>query len=354
MGLAETMIRPESSRTDGGNWISQSAEHLRSLFDRGHRLTKEEAGEILGRHPRTITRLVRVLREAGVPVQEERSPLRPRAKRFFLDPQDQRRGITLGTLDESAILALTIAAQASEAALAGTPLRDPLRRAFAVLLPAIGALDAAGELTSFDPEAEHERWHFGALAPAAVDPDTFTLLRRAADASQSVRMDYMNGKGTRSFGRMVDPLAFAPVKGAWLLAAYCHTRDAVRDFNLARISNVRPLPSHFFAPPREFSAQAHFAGRFGALEGGEPVAAQLLVSPERAVYFESRLYHASQESVRQPDGSLLVTFRVPNLDDLRAFVASWGPHVLVTHPPELRDRLATDAAATVAAYAPTS
>lgn len=330
--------------------LSRTAERLRALFDRGERLTKREAAEKLGRDPRTVTRLVRKLRAVGVPVRDEKDPHEPRAKRFYLDPEDQRRSLTLDVLDEAGLLALTVAAQASEAALAGTPLEAPLRRAFAALLPAIGALDAAGELTSFDPEVEGERWHFGALAPAAVDPETFTTLRRAADASQCVRMDYTNGKGKRSFGRRVDPLAFAPLKGGWLLAAYCHTREAVRDFNLARITNVRPLPSHFFAAPDDFEAHAHFAGRFGALEGGEPVAVRLRVAPERAVYFESRRYHPSQTEERQPDGSLVVTYRVPNLDDVVAWVASWRQHVVALDPPELAERLASDAAATVAAY----
>ena len=331
--------------------LSRSADRLRALFDRGERLTKREAADRLGRNPRTVGRLVDELRAAGVPICEEKDPHQPRAKRFYLDAEDQRRSLTLDALDEAGLLALTVAAQASQATLAGTPLEAPLRRAFAALLPAIGALDAAGEIGSFDPEAEARHWHFGTLAPAAVDPETFSALRRAADASQSVRMDYRNGKGKRTPGRRVDPLAFAPVKGGWLLAAYCHTREAVRDFNLARITNVRPLPSHFFAPPDGFDAHVHFAGRFGALEGGAPVAVRLHVAPERAVYFESRRYHPSQTTERQPDDSLVVTYRVPNLDDLRAFVASWGPHVMALEPSELAERITADAAATVAAYA---
>ena len=38
------------------------------------------------------------------------------------------------------------------------------------------------------------------------------------------------------------------------------------------------------------------------------------------------------------------------LDEVRAFVASWGPHVVVEHPPALAARLAGDARQTAAAY----
>ena len=73
----------------------------------------------------------------------------------------------------------------------------------------------------------------------------------------------------------------------------------------------------------------------------------------RAVYFRRRRYHPTQALAERPDGSLVATYRVPGgaaLDEVRAFVASWGPHVTVEAPAELAMRLAEDARAVAAAY----
>ncbi len=332
--------------------LPPTARRLRSLFDRDERLTRRAMAERLGCDPRHARRLVQRLRAAGLPVADEPDPANPRAKRFFLPAEHQRRGLVLDGLDEEALLALTVAAEAAAAALAGTPLEAPLRRGFGALLAATADLDAADELFTFDPQAEAAHWHFGALRTAPPDPAVFTPLNRAKRERRRIRMDYVNKRGKRSFGREVDPLVVAPVRNRWYLIAYCHTRRAVRDFSFARISNVRPV-ERYFAPPEGFDARTYFAGRFGVFEGGPPVEVRLRVHPRCAVHFRSHRYHPSQAIEERADGGLDVTYRAPGgdaLDEVRAFVASWGPAVLALSPPELADRLAADAAEAVQAY----
>ena len=331
--------------------LSRTAEQLLGLLNQGARLTKKAAAKRLRRDPRTVTRLVDELRRAGVPVQEEKQS---RAKRFYLADEDQRRGLHLGELDEDALLALSVAVEAARGALAGTPLEGPLGRAYRRLLHTLGGLEADEGVFSFDPEAQPAQWHFGGLAAEPPDPETFAVLRRAIAAQQTVRVDYVNKKGERRFGRRMDPLALAPVRGAWQLAAYCHTHRAVRPFSPVRMSNVRALPDRYFSRPDGFDPQAYFAGLFGALQGEGTADVRLHVDESRAVYFQSKRYHPSQEAERQVDGSLRVRYRVPGgaaLDEVRSFVASWGPHVTVLEPPELAARLARDAAETARRYA---
>ena len=330
--------------------LSRTAGRLLGLLNQGERFTKKAAAARLGRDPRTITRLVDELREAGIPVLEEKQS---RAKRFYLASEDQQRGLHLGELDEHALLALTVAVPAAQKALAGTSLEAPLERAFAHLLRALNGLDEAGELFSFDPEEQAAYWHFGSLAAEPPNPETFAALRRAIGARQTIRVDYVNKKGERRFGRRMDPLALAPVRGAWQLAAYCHVHRAVRPFNPVRMANVRSLPGRYFDRPEGFDPKAYFAGLFGALQGEGTADVRLHVDKSRTVYFESKRYHPSQRVERQPDGSLRVRYRVPGgdaLDEVRSFVASWGPHVLVLEPLELATRLAEDAAETARRY----
>ena len=327
--------------------LSRAARTLRREFDRGAALTKRQVGVLLGVTPRHAARVVDELRQSGVPIDEE---LQGTAKVFSVPLAHQRRAIQVDALDEGALRALTVAADASRALLAGTPLGDPLRRAFQTLLAAVGDED----VYPYDPEAEAAHWTFGpSAAPHAGPVDTLRVLDQAIVGSQSVRVDYVNGRGERSRERLLDPLAMAPFPSGWQLAAYCHARREVRNFNPVRIETVALVPDTYFTPPADFDADAHFGGRFGALDGaGRLQAVRLRVAPEVVQHFRTRDYHTSQQAVPDPDrpGGLLVTFRVPELKTMRAFVRSWGPNVVALGPPELVADLTEDARRSAQAY----
>ena len=327
--------------------LSRAARRLRRLFDRGRRLTRAEVGEALGCTPRHGSRVLHELRDAGVPVGEARDG---RAKVFFIPDVHQRRQIQLDSLDEEALRALTVAAEASRAVLRGTSLAAPLGRAFQTLLDAVGD----ESVYSFDPDLEAGHWHFGnAAAPGAERFDVMRALDRAIVQGRAVRIDYTNGRGERSRDRLLDPLAMAPFPSGWQLAAYCHTRRAVRNFNPARIDRVEVVPDRYVVPPADFNADEHFGGRFGALDGsGRLHTVCLRVAPEVAQHFHSRAYHTSQRA--KPDaerpGGLLVTYQVTETKTMRSFVRSWGAAVVATHPPELVAQLAQDARDAAHAY----
>ena len=327
--------------------LSRSARRLQREFDRGAELTKRGVGALLGVTPRHAARIVGELRDAGVPIQARRVG---RADAYSVPVEHQRRAIQIDALDEEALRALTVAADASRALLAATPLGDPLRRAFETLLAAVGDQD----VYSFDPEAEARHWAFApSAAPHAGPLDVLRTLDHAITDSQSVRVDYVNGRGERSRDRLLDPLAMAPFPSGWQLAAYCHQRRAVRNFNPVRVEAVRPEPEAYFSPPAGWDPDEHFGGRFGALEGdGRLRAVELRVAPHVAQHFQSRDYGTSQRSQPDPErpGGLLITFQVTETKAMRSFVRSWGPAVVALSPPELVAELAEDARQVAAAY----
>ena len=327
--------------------LSRSASALRREFDRGAVLTKAQIGTRLGVTPRHAARLVGELEASGVPIERGRTG---RATTFGVPLQHQRRAIQIDALDEQALRALTVAADASRALLASTPLGEPLRRAFATLLAAVGDRD----VYSFDPEAEAEHWTFGPAAiPDAGPLATLQALDQAILESQSVRVTYVNGRGERSRERLLDPLAMAPFNSGWQLAAYCHARRAVRNFNPVRIEAIALVPDAYFAPPADFDADAHFGGRFGALDGdGRLHTVRLRVAPTVAQHFRSRAYHTSQQAEPDPErpGGLLVTLQVSELKTIRAFVRSWGANVVALFPPGLVAELSADARDTAEMY----
>jgi predicted DNA-binding transcriptional regulator YafY len=327
--------------------LSRAAKQLRRAFDQDARLTKHAAAALLGCTARHVTRLVAELRAAGVPVEEERIG---REKAFFVPTEHQCRAIQIEGLDEVALRALVVAARASHALLHGTPLEPALDRAFNTLLAAFGDDD----VVTFEPDGEGDFWHFDPVAPLAQNLETLRLLDQALHEHRTVVVDYVNGRGERSKDRKLDPLAFAPFKSGWQLAAWCHRRREVRNFSPARMERVRLIKGKagLFTEPVGFDAAVHFGNRFGALEGhGRVRTVRLRVAAAVAQHFRSKRYHGTQQAELQPGGDLFVTYQVRELDAMRAFVRSWGPNVVALEPDELVTALAEDARAMAAAYA---
>ena len=328
--------------------LSRTARRLRAAFDRGAAWTKKQAARELDCSERHVMRLIGDLREAEVPVEERKEG---RAKVFFVPGQHQRRRLQIDALDEEALRALVVSAEAARALLRGTPLEAPIDRAFRTLLAAFGEED----VFSFEPNHEAERWHFGSAAPPGSKLEVVRTLDRCIAECRSVRVDYTNGRGERSEGRKLNPLALAPFPSGWQLAAWCHRRRAVRNFRPSRIERLCPChgdrSGDHFAPPAGFDPDDHFGGRFGALEGdGRLQTVRLQADPSVAQYFKSKPYHSSQRIEEGEGGALIVTYQVSELKTMRSFVRSWGPEVTATAPPQLVQQLAEDARRTAERY----
>lgn len=330
-----------------------SAEQLYDLLADGHHLTKNEACTRLGlTSKRQIQRIVKSLREEGIPVQDQYDGGR---KVYFLAPEDQRpEGGPLDLTDRE-MLALAVAAQSARSALRPTPLIDPLTRAAEALIDAI----AAGAVT-FEPEREAMHWHFSDAPSADLDPQVFQTLRRAVVARRSVRIDYVTASsGRRWSGRKIDPLQIAVIGGSWLCVAYCHERQGLRDFSIAGMEAAWTCDPEEevanFTVPDGFDPELHFKGRFRAVDDAQSYVVRLLVEPDWTEYFRRKQYHPSQQieeaPADRPDGRMLVSYDVRGLDEISAWIRSWGPKVKVLAPEALAARVAKEARQTAARYA---
>jgi predicted DNA-binding transcriptional regulator YafY len=91
-----------------------------------------------------------------------------------------------------------------------------------------------------------------------------------------------------------------------------------------------------FELPADFDARAFFGDAFGIWREGSVQEVKLLVAPGGAPYVEGRILHPRQSVRPQTDGSLIVTFPTQGLREVADWVLSFGEHVEVIEPPELR------------------
>jgi predicted DNA-binding transcriptional regulator YafY len=307
-------------------------------------LTQEQAAQLLNVTPRQVRNLVRDLEETGVPVKAE---YEDRKRVYYLEPGDWHGDTVTLDLPERQLLSLLVATQAARPTLGPTPLSEPLGEASEALEEALGQ-----SVVSFIPAFEGERWHFNRATSVDLDPEVFWTLKRAIADQHPVDVDYFSAyRDAWTRGRRIDPLLFAVRKGAWLCVVYCHHREAILDFNLVDIENVRVADREHYVPPQGFDRDEYFAGRFGALAGDREYSVKLRVEPELARYFSRKLYHPSQQvQAAEQGGGLLVSFEVQGLEEVASFVRSWGAGVTVVLPVELKERIVDDAKAILRQY----
>jgi predicted DNA-binding transcriptional regulator YafY len=320
---------------------SSPKEKLLGLLNEGREATLDELSSLLGITRRHVRRLLNEVEEEGRSIQER---WEGGMKRFSLAPED--RSVPAGQIDltERELQALTVAASAAQATLRPTPFGNQLQEAVRKLLR------ASGMIFSFEPSWQPEIWHFDASVSSNVDPEVFWAVAKAANKCETLAVDYYSAStGKFSSGRRIDPLVIAEQGGSWLLAAYCHENQEVLDFSIPAIEAAEPT-GEYFSRPEDFDPEVYFEERFHALRGEGEREVTLAVEEEKAEYFRRKTYHPSQVVEDREKGGITVTFETSSLDDVAAFVRSWGPGVKVVSPEELAERIAAEARQVAKSY----
>lgn len=114
------------------------------------------------------------------------------------------------------------------------------------------------------------------------------------------------------------------------IGGFSHRANDVRMFAVERIVSVEVLDDPFTLP-KEFKLEDAYQQLFGLTD--EPVQrVRLRFSPDVAYLVEERRWHPNQRNEIQKDGSVIVTFTTGSMDELAAWVLSWGQGAKVLEP----------------------
>ncbi|MEJ6402839.1 helix-turn-helix transcriptional regulator [Yoonia sp. 2307UL14-13] len=130
-----------------------------------------------------------------------------------------------------------------------------LREVQAVADPhlAASAKNALAKLQARLPNAQAHRLQYAVLAAdRIVRPPQPTVdvraLRKATWDERTIEIDYIDAEGAATT-RQVDPLSIVYLKETHSLIAWCHLRQAYRNFRLDRMQNLH-VTEHSFRPRR--------------------------------------------------------------------------------------------------------
>ena len=180
----------------------------------------------------------------------------------------------------------------------------------------------------------HQEWleiEFSSWGNRAEDAQLFEQIKQAILAHQYMEISYSGNQGT-STERKIKPCKLCFKNQAWYLYAYCCLRQDYRFFKLKRMSKVRVLDAYFepekigrVLPDSDKSYSENMASTQVTLE----------ISPDMAF----RAYEELPDIKVADSGNLVCTITVTDINWFTSYVLSYGSHIQVLEPPEIKHKV---------------
>lgn len=170
----------------------------------------------------------------------------------------------------------------------------------------------------------------------------FTPALEGCLKKRSLAFNYYSPASNRETARTVDPYHLVNYMGTWHLIAWCHEREDLRDFVLARMKDTRVL-DETFRIPANFDIQKHLQSAFGIFKGKPKYTVTLRFSPWKSRWIKGQAWHKDQKEKLFKDGSLELTFPVSSFAEIMMQILSHGSDVEVIKPKALRTLIKEEA-----------
>jgi proteasome accessory factor B len=289
--------------------------------------TLAQLSEELGVTKRTVQRDIEVLTEAGFPVTS-----------------DMRNGTVFWHFMEGfhaeAPIALTLTEQMALyfskglfKPLQGSPIYESLESAIQKVgsqLPAqsfkfLRGLDRGVAVSSFGwKDYSHSKEAIDALTRAVFNKFTLRILHRAPYRDTAIE-------------REVDPYKLWYANNGLYLVGHDHKENALRTFAVERIQSAKLTNRRFEIPP-DFDFDEFQKTAFNVI-WGEPQEVKIRFSQSQAPYILERTWHPSQHIESGPNGSIILTLKVGDLNEVSRWLIGFGAEAEVLCPGELRAQI---------------
>jgi predicted DNA-binding transcriptional regulator YafY len=171
-------------------------------------------------------------------------------------------------------------------------------------------------------------------------------LWKALHERRRVRMLYRGRNQPDPLQRDFDPYVLVHGWGRQYCLGYCHLRQGIRSFRMDRILDLALL-DQTFEVPADFDLEAYVAAEPYFQRQAQ---VRLYFAPETALQaLDNQAQWDTLEE--QPDGSIIVTFAIPEMEVAANIIMNYGYLAVVLEPEDLRELVRERARAIVARHA---
>lgn len=171
-----------------------------------------------------------------------------------------------------------------------------------------------------------------------IREEVIDVVRQAIKEGRELYLHYRSPHSRRASGRRLQPYGFLLGKQHYLvgMSPDRHPGEA-RLFMLAHVKRVA-LQDRTFVRDPSFTLEKFAERSFGVFQG-PPHDVVWKFAPDVAEAVAEYVFHPSQKMKRRKDGSTLVSFRAGGLLEMCWHLYTWGSHVEVLQPPELKEMM---------------
>ncbi len=283
-----------------------------------HSLAKEWEGVSY----KTIQRDIDYMRDFhDAPIEYDRS----RKGYYYSEPTYKLPAIFLS---ESELFAFTVTQEVIRQ-YAQTPIYDALSRIIqklAALLP---------EKVTADLSWLDSRFTMFHEAQAAISLEIWEKVFLSLRTNKHLWMEYQTPKTSKIYSRIVSPYHAVCHRGNWYIIGHDDYSEDIRVFAVSRIKKAKVLDTSFSLPP-DFDISQYIDKNLGVFSGRETYTVKLRFSSSASPYIKERIWHEEQSLTEHEGGSITLEFPTNQLEETLFWLFSWGEHVKVIDPPELR------------------
>lgn len=170
-----------------------------------------------------------------------------------------------------------------------------------------------------------------------IDNQIIATIRQAILECHQIKIVYFNKMSGKTSTNILDPYGFLyGERNHYLVAHHSdgYFGDDVHNFILSNIKTVEILDIPF-VPVKDFDLKEYAEQSFGAYHE-EPFDVEWLFDKEVAEEASKYIFHPTQTSKFNPDGTLTVTFHAGGKREMDWHLYTWGKHVKVIKPTDWR------------------
>jgi transposase len=171
--------------------------------------------------------------------------------------------------------------------------------------------------------------------------NNFNKLIQAWLSRHPVTIQYQGLYGEKPELRTVETYFIEPSarNRANYVIGYCRQRKSICTFIMDRIIGDIKIENDVYEIPPDFTIYDYLGSSWGGFADEKVETVKLRFSKRISHAIKETLFHQSQLTEMQADGSVLMTLKVNNTGDFHAWIMSWGKDVEVLEPQALRNHM---------------
>jgi predicted DNA-binding transcriptional regulator YafY len=210
-----------------------------------------------------------------------------------------------------------------------TPYEDNLNKVFNKIIDFLpekvkGNLKEMGSYIHFSPEVLTN-----------IDKEIHDKISKALNDEYQLEITYLSLKNEET-KRIINPHFLTCKHGDWYIVAYCTKQKDFRVFALQRIKSLELLESTFIRE-EDINIKEITGESLDVLSAKGSYYCEIKIDYPASLYIKEKKWHSTQKIKENQDGSIIISFTVNSIQEVRRWVMSMGANATVIKPDILKE-----------------